>query len=136
MRMKKLLTFLTLLTLSIGVSWAATSSLIFTAKCNGSGTADDGAVWTVTSDGAESNFDNTSGIHYGTNNAAVTYLQLSTSDIAGTISKVTVNCRDAQGCAAVTVKVGGVNFEHNGSTSVTPQTLLLLIVLLAAEQVR
>ena len=50
-----------------------TSSLIFTAKCNGSGTADDGVTWTVTSDGTESTFDNDKGIHYGTNNGQVKY---------------------------------------------------------------
>ena len=74
-----------------GSMLAETSSLVFTAACGGTGTADDGAVWTVTSDGAESNFDATSGIHYGTNKAAVTYLQLSTSDIDGAITKVVVN---------------------------------------------
>jgi hypothetical protein len=47
-----------------GSMMAETSTLTFTAKCNGSGTADDDAVWTVTSDASESNFDNTKGIHY------------------------------------------------------------------------
>ena len=96
-----------------------TSTLTFTEKCNGSGTADDGASWTVTSDGSESNFDSTSGIHYGTNNAAVTYLQLSTSEISGTISKVVVNARDAQACATVSVIVGSTAFTCSGSTTAT-----------------
>ena len=71
--------------------WADTSTLTFNAKCNGSGTADDDAAWTVTSDGTESNFDSTKGIHYGTSSAQVQYIQLSTSDISGTITKVVVN---------------------------------------------
>ena len=101
------------------MSWADTSTLNFTAKCNGSGTADDGASWTVTSDGTESNFDSTSGIHYGTNNASVTYVQLSTSSISGTISQVVVNARDAQATATVSVTVGGNAFTCSGSTTAT-----------------
>lgn len=110
MRMKKLLTFLTLLTVFIGVGWAAESRLTFTAACGGSGTADDGAVWTVTSDAAESTYSSSYGIHYGTNNASVQYLQLSTSDILGTITKVAVTATDAIGVATMTVTVGGTSF--------------------------
>lgn len=98
-----------------GSMLAETSSLVFTAACGGSGTADDDAVWTVTSDGAESNFDATSGIHYGTNKAAVTYLQLATSDIDGVITKVVVNARDAQEKATISVTVGETAFTCSGS---------------------
>ena len=42
MRMKKLLTFLTLLTLFTLTAGAETSSLVFTEACGGTGTADDG----------------------------------------------------------------------------------------------
>lgn len=98
---------------------ASTSTLNFTAACGGSGTADDGAAWTVTSDGAESNFDATCGIHYGTNKASVTYVQLSTSDISGTITQVVVNCRDAQEVATVSVTVGGTAFTCSGSATAT-----------------
>lgn len=88
-----------------------TSTLTFTAKCNGSGTADDGASWTVTSDGTESNFDNTKGIHYGTNSAQVQYIRLTTSDIPGTISRVVVNASTASNVSAtVSVTVGGSAF--------------------------
>ncbi|MBQ9602324.1 MAG: Ig-like domain-containing protein [Paludibacteraceae bacterium] len=93
------------------------SSLIFEAACGGSGTADDGAVWTVTSDGAESNFDATFGIHYGTNSANVTYLQLATSDISGEITKVVVNARDAQAKATISVTVGGTAFTCASATA-------------------
>ena len=70
---------------------SSTSTLIFTAQCHGSGTADDNVAWTVTSDAEETNFDSTKGIHYGSNNKAVQYIRLSTSGITGTITKVVVN---------------------------------------------
>ena len=95
-----------------GTAWAqSTSTLTFEAKCNGSGTADDGVEWTVTSDGTESVFDNTKGIHYGTNSGKVQYITLSTSDISGTITKVVVNASTASGVTAtVGVTVGGDAF--------------------------
>ena len=62
--MKKIymiLAAMTLLTLSFNAQTRAaetkTSTLTFTAKCNGSGTADDGVQWTVTSDAAESTYE-------------------------------------------------------------------------------
>ena len=88
-----------------------TSTLTFTAACGGSGTADDGTVWTVTSDGTESTYDATKGIHYGTGSAEVKYITLTTSDITGTISKVVVNASTASGVSAtVGVTVGGNAF--------------------------
>ena len=95
------------------------SVMNFTTKCNGEGTAADGAEWTITSDGDESNFDSTSGIHYGTNSAYVTYIQLTTSGVSGTIKSVVVNARDAQSTATVSVTVGGVAFTCSGSTTAT-----------------
>lgn len=96
------------------------STLNFEEKyATGGATANDGAEWTVTSDGTESNFDATSGIHYGTKHAEVTYIQLATSDISGTISKVVVNARDAQAIATITVTVGGVAFTCSGSATAT-----------------
>ncbi len=122
--MKKLLQMkfvLLLCALIVGtnVGWADTSTLTFTAACGGSGTANDGAAWTVTSDGTESNFDSTYGIHYGTNKASVTYVQLATSDISGTITQVVVNTRDAQATATVSVTVGGTAFTCSGSATAT-----------------
>ncbi len=95
------------------------SNLIFTAACGGSGTADDGAEWTVTSDADESNFIEGSGIHYGTGSKPVQYIQLETSDIEGQISKVVVNTRDSQSAATVSVTVGGTSFSCSGSTTAT-----------------
>ena len=98
------------------------SNLTFTdAYGEGPGTADDGAEWTVTSDAQESEFDNTSGIHYGTNQKTVQYLQLTTSGIDGDIKKVVVNARDAHS-AAITVTVGGTSFKCAGESSATATT--------------
>ena len=91
-----------------------TSSLVFTAACGGSGTADDSKAWTVTSDGTESTFDsqNGKGIHYGTNSAAVQYIKLTSNDFtSGKITKVEVNASTASGVSAtVSVTVGGEAF--------------------------
>ncbi|MBQ9569578.1 MAG: Ig-like domain-containing protein [Alloprevotella sp.] len=96
------------------------SNLTFTEKCNGSGTADDGAEWVVASDGSESNFDAERGIHYGTNSANVQYIELSTSDINGTIKKIVVNASTASGVTAtVGVNVGGSAFGGEAQTLTT-----------------
>jgi hypothetical protein len=100
-----------------------TSTLSFTAKCNGSGTADDDVVWTVASDGSESNFDNTKGIHYGTGSAAVGYIQLSTSGINGTIKEVVVNASVGSGVtASVSVTVNGDSLKTTGDKTTTAIT--------------
>lgn len=98
---------------------AATSTLTFTAACKGSGTADDGTLWTVTSDAAESVYDVTKGIHYGTGSVAVSYLAL-TARIEGVVSRVTVNASGASGTAAVIdVTVGGVPLDASRNLSST-----------------
>ena len=123
---RKLLSLFLLLFLIVGgatSAWAETSTLTFTAKCNGSGTADDDVAWTVTSDGTESNFDNTKGIHYGTSSAQVKYIQLSTSGISGTITKVVVNASVASGVSAsVSVSVGGSAFGGDAKSVGTSAT--------------
>lgn len=96
------------------------SSLVFTAKCGGVGTADDGASWVVSSDAEESNFDSTKGVHFGTGKLAVSYLELSTSDIEGTITKIVVNASGASGTSALLgVTVGGVDFGSTQSLTST-----------------
>lgn len=105
------LSLLSLFTVLCGTMFADESKLTFTAACNGSGTADDGVAWTVTSDGTESNFDNTKGIHYGTSSGQVTNIVLTTNGIEGTITKVIVNASTASGVTAtVGVTVGGNAF--------------------------
>ena len=103
------------------------SELTFTGKYSEDGEEVDGVasdIWTVTSDGTESTWDSSNGIHYGTNSASVQYVQLSTSSIAtganDTIKSIVVNTQDrATTKGSLTVTVGGVNFKHEGSTSVT-----------------
>ena len=103
-----------------------TSTLSFTSACGGSGTADDGVAWTITSDASESSFDNTKGIHYGTSNAAVSYINLSTSGISGTIKRIVVNASGASGTSAkLDVTVGGNAFgsQQSLTSSATSYTL-------------
>lgn len=96
------------------------SFLNFTTSYGAGGaTAGDGVVWTLSSDGTESNFDSTSGIHYGTSSASVTYVELTTSQVSGKIKSVVVNTRDAQECATVSVTVGGTAFTSSSSTTAT-----------------
>ena len=91
---------------------SATSDLTFTAACSGSGTADDGKAWTITSDGTESTYDATKGIHYGTGSAEVQYIKLTSNNFtSGKITKVEVNASTASGVTAtVSVTVGGDAF--------------------------
>lgn len=102
-----------------------TSNLTFTAACGGSGTADDGKSWTVTSDGTESSYDSTKGIHYGTSSAAVQYILLSSSVFTtGTITEVVVNASVASGVTntTVSVRIGGNQFGGTGRTLTTTAT--------------
>ena len=105
-------TMLIALLVSFGSSgaWADDSSLTFTAACGGSGTADDGAVWTVTSDAAESTYESDRGIHYGTGKKAVQYLTLTTDDISGIITKIVVNASGSNS-PTLSVTVGGASFD-------------------------
>ena len=119
--MKKFLSLL-LLSLLCVTAVARTSSLIFTKECGGTGTADDGVKWNVKSDGVEYTFDGKSGICYGSNKDVTRYLELSTSDISGTITSVVVNARDDQECATVTVTVGGEAFVCSGSATATNES--------------
>ncbi|MCR5820848.1 MAG: hypothetical protein K6F94_07905 [Bacteroidaceae bacterium] len=84
--------------------------MTFSEECRGSGTADDGITWTITSDAAESSYEYR-GIHYGTSSAAVSYLNLTTSAISGTITQIVVNASGAKGTSAkLNVTVGGNAF--------------------------
>lgn len=119
---KQLRYLCTLLLMAVAsVAWGQSqSSLVFTAKCGGVGTADDGASWVVSSDAVESNFDSTKGVHFGTGKLAVSYLELSTSDIEGTITKIVVNASGASGTSAsLGVTVGGVDFGSTQSLTST-----------------
>lgn len=106
-------TGLTLLCLLIGLgsAWGDTATLTFSAACGGSGTDSQGNTWTVTSDAAESTYDGTKGIHYGTGSKAVSHLTLTCSAITGNITKIVVNASGASGTSAkLSATVGGNNF--------------------------
>ena len=108
--MKKFTLFLSALLISM-VSFADTATLTFTAQCAGAGTDDKGNAWTITSDAAESNFDNTKGIHYGTGKKAVSYLQVATDKITEPVKKIVVNASGASSTKAkLNVTVGGNPF--------------------------
>ena len=85
------------------------SLLFFSEACGGTGIADDGVQWTVTSDADESTYDQARGVHYGTGTKAVTYVKLSTADITGTITKIVVNA-SGKSSPSLSVKVGGAAF--------------------------
>lgn len=97
-----------------------TSTLTFTAAYSSPGATtkvddsdDESATvtWLVSSDGTQSTYDGTKGIHYGTGSSAVKYITLSTSGISGTIKKVVVNASTANSVSAtVGVTVGGSSF--------------------------
>lgn len=97
------------------------SDLTFTSACSGSGTADDSKTWTITSDAAESTYDATKGIHYGTGKLAVEYIQLTSSSFtSGTITQVVVNASGASGVTgSVSVTVGGNQFDEVKSFDAT-----------------
>ena len=120
--LKLFFALLAMLALGVTNAWGETATLTFSAKCGGKGTDTKGYNWTIASDGTESNFDNTKGIHYGTSSAKVKYIRLSTSDIPGTITNVNVNASTGSGVTAnLTVKVGSSDFTTGNS--VTSQTL-------------
>ena len=113
-----LVTLLTMLVCTGIYAEDKTSKLTFTKACGGSGTANDGVIWIITSDGNESSFESDRGIHYGTSKSEVTYIQLSTSDISGTIKEIIVNASTASGVSGATanVTVGGSAFGTQEQT--------------------
>ena len=119
--MKKFTLLLSAMLLACATSvWADVATLTFTKDCGGSGTDDKGNTWTVTSDAAESQYDGTKGIHYGTNKAAVSYLSLTNNTIAGTITKIVVNASGASKTSAkLDVTVGGATFGSQQSLTST-----------------
>ena len=118
---KSLLVTMLALFLCIGAyAEEKTSTLTFTSACGGSGTADDETEWMVESDASESTYDGTKGIHYGTSKVAVSYLQLSTSGINGTITSIVVNASGASETKAkLNVTVGGKTFGSEVSLTQT-----------------
>ncbi|MGN1247703.1 MAG: chitobiase/beta-hexosaminidase C-terminal domain-containing protein, partial [Paludibacteraceae bacterium] len=119
--MKRFTLLLSAMLLACATSlWADVATLTFTAACSGSGTDDKGNAWTITSDAEESTYDATKGIHYGTAQKAVSYLTLTNSTIAGTITKIVVNASGASETSAkLDVTVGGAAFGSQQNLTAT-----------------
>lgn len=112
LRMKTLLLLCALIVGSLG-AWGETktSTLTFTAACGGTGTANDGKTWTVTSDADESNYEDARGIHYGTKKESVSYIELTSSSFTlGTITKIVVNA-SGNNNPSLSVTIGGKAFD-------------------------
>ena len=90
------------------------SSLIFTAACSGTGTANDGVEWIVESDAAESTFDSNRGVHYGTSSKAVSYIELTSAAFSDKIKKIEVEAAGAN-TPSITVTVGGATFGETAT---------------------
>ena len=130
--MKKLLTFLTLLTLSIGVTWAETAGFslksVTTApiapNANPATTTITGSnqeTWNVSIAGTfnSSSMQGSSGNKYwqmGKSNNAITSATFSTNGINGTVTSIVVKCASAGGSGgSISAKVGGVDFGQSSS---------------------
>lgn len=122
---KRFLLSLCLMTLTLlcgeNKAWGqAKSTLTFTKACGGSGTADDGVKWTVTSDASETTYESSRGIHYGSGSIKVSYLKLSTSKITGVVQKIVVNASGASGTSAkLDVTVNGKSFGNQKTITST-----------------
>ncbi len=90
------------------------SSLIFTAACSGSGTANDGVKWTITSDAAESSFDSNRGVHYGTGSKAVSYIELTSAAFTDKIKKIEVEAAGSN-TPSLSITVGGEIFGETAT---------------------
>ena len=97
------------------------SSLIFTAACKGSGTANDGVKWTVESDAAESSFDTDRGVHYGTSQKAVSYIELTSDVFSDKIKKIEVEAAGSN-TPSITVTVGDATFGET-ATGITTRNV-------------
>ena len=132
MRMKKLLTFLTLLTLFFTTAWADTYSFTPTKAADVSFTGAsatkslNGVDWTIaqTSKNTDAYWGYSSNyIQFGSKSNTPKTLTLSTSGINGTITSVKVNTYKASNAAAtLTVSVGGTPYTIGNNTSYTLTT--------------
>ena len=130
--MKKLLTFLTLLTLFFTTAWADTYSFTPTKAADVSFTGAsatkslNGVDWTIaqTSKNTDAYWGySTNYIQFGSKANTPKTLTLSTNGINGTISSVKVNTYKASAAAAtLTVSVGGTPYTNGNNTSYTLTT--------------
>lgn len=121
-----LIAALALLTMIVqpGRAWGQTRdsySYTFTSNAwtaNGTATLNN-VAWTLNMDGGTiSNFSNTQGMHFGTNNSTCNSVSISTSGISGTITNVTVEAsRGSSLIGVLSISVGGDNFYNGTSTT-------------------
>ena len=97
------------------------SVMEFTAKAEGSATADDGVVWTIDSGSiTENDFSEVYGINYGTNGAKINSLTFTTpADEERIIKNVVVEAMSATSGSTITVSVGGSSFVCSKDNSLT-----------------
>lgn len=114
MRMKKLLTFLTLLTLFFTTAWA-TETTVNASKVTSQSftwTGSGGETWsgTVVAGATNQSFYSTGYAQIGSSGSPSSSVTLSTSDIPGTITSIVIDCAAYQGKATVSATVGGNAF--------------------------
>lgn len=118
--MKKLFSLLLLALLTMSVWAANTYSYTFTSKTfSGNGTVTLNNVdWTLDCDGGYFGYDGTKGQQFGSGSNPCHAMTLTTSDIAGTITKVTINASTGNSAVAtMDVTVGGVSYISESLTS-------------------
>lgn len=119
MRMKRLITFLTLLTVFIGVGWADSYTHTFSSgqiTKNGGTVTLSGVQWTASS-ATYIGFQNSALQIGSSNNPQTTAWTLSTSNISGTITEVKINAWTG-GSGTYSISVGGTSYgSGNLSTS-------------------
>ena len=94
------------------------SSLIFTAACGGSGTATpDNVAWSITSDAAESTYEEARGIHYGTGSKPVEYIELTSDPFTNKVKKIEVEAA-GNSTPSLSITVGGNAFGE-AATGIT-----------------
>lgn len=124
MRMKKLLTFLTLLTLSIGVTWAAevtdtwtASSGAIAASTSGTISTTGGKTWNFTRNTVVYTGWTSNCIQLGSKSGAETVTFSSSAYGTSTIKSVSVECASYQGAHKVSISVGGNTYLASTATS-------------------
>ena len=108
----------TTFTVTVGDHSKEASVMEFAEKANGSATADDGVEWTITSNASENDFSDIYGINFGSNNAKVSSLTLTTSaDEERIIKNVVVEAMSNNDGSTISVTVGSTDFVCSKSTS-------------------
>lgn len=114
--MKHYLRFMLVLLLStvwcVGGYSQKTATLLFKEKCNGKGTDDKNGAWIITSDGNESSFDKSRGVHFGSRSSSCSYLNVATSSYSSyEIQKIVVEASgNVTNDPTISCTVGGSAF--------------------------